>query len=360
MAQEKDRVTWQPTKDSRIKRRGDIYWARFEKKGVIVQESLHTRSFAIAERLVEEIESCLLLGINYKKEKELFETAWPEFISDKAKGIKTKKVRESTLEQYIWLGEKWLVPFFKELRLTDINEDAWSSYVDHVKKENSEMVFFNHRKMIKAFLLWAFKKGKLRERPELYDPDKREKDADDEDSGPGKCYSSDELKAFRECATMPFKLSVYMAQYMAMRSREISALQKKRINLEKNIIELRPIDTKIGRGRVIPIHAQVLPLLVEQIEKTPDSQYVFPNRDDKARPMDKSGFKGSWARLKADVEIGGRFHDFRHTWITTALKSGMNPLIVSKIAGVSIKVIETTYLHLNDSDLTNEIGKLNL
>lgn len=360
MAQEKDGLVWEPTKDTRIKKRGEMYWARFEKSGVVVQQSLRTRSFALAERLVDEIESCILAGVNFKKEKELFETAWPEFLSDKAKGFKTKKVRESTLEQYIWIGEKWFMPFFKDKRLTDINEDSWDSYVDHVKKEKPDMVFFNHRKNIKAFLLWAFKKGKLRERPELYDPDKKEKDADDEDSGPGKCYSQHELKMFRDSAEMPFKLAIFMAQYMAMRSREISALNKKRIDLEKGIITLKPIDTKIGRGRVVPIHGEVLGLLKEQMQKAQGSKYVFPNRDDKTRPMDKSGFKGSWARLKSAVGIEGRFHDFRHTWITTALTSGMNPLIVSKIAGVSMKVIESTYLHLSDSDLTNELGKLKL
>jgi integrase len=360
MAQEKNSVVWAPTKDKRIKKRGDVYWARFEKKGVVVQESLHTGSFAIAERLVEEIESCILLGVNYKKEKELFETAWPEFLSDKNKGIKTKKVRESTLEQYIWIGEKWFMPFFKDKRLTEIDESLWEKYVDHARSEQSDMVMFNHRKYIKAFLLWAFKKGKLRERPDLYDPDQGEKDSDEDESGPGKCYTMDELRALRDGAEMPFKLAVYMAQYMAMRSREITGLHKKRIDFSKGIINLKPVDTKIGRGRKVPIHEKVLIHLHTQILESEGSPYLFPNRDDKNRPMDKGGFKGTWDRLRTAKKIEGRFHDFRHTWITNALASGMNPVVVSEIAGVSMKVIQSTYLHLSEIDLTKELGKLSL
>lgn len=362
MAEKENSIVWAPTKNPRIKKRREMYWARFQLRGVEVCESLGTRSFTLAERMTEEIESCILLGVNWRKEKELFETAWPEFLTDKSKGIKTRAARATTLGQYIWIGEKWFMPFFKDKRLTEIDEDLWDKYIVHVKSESAseDATIFNHRKYLVAFINWAWKKGKLKERPDLYDPDKANKKDSDEPEGPGKAYTKDELEAFRSKAVMPFKLAVYMAQYMGMRSSEITQLHKNRIDLTKKTITLRAGDTKIGRGRVVPIHKEVVPLMLEQINVTPDSNYLFPNRDDKKRPMDKGGFKKPWAALKVECGAEGRFHDFRHTWITLALTYGMNPVVVSKIAGVSIKVIETVYLHLTDETLINDLSKLRL
>lgn len=73
--------------------------------------------------------------------------------------------------------------------------------------------------------------------------------------------------------------------------------------------------------------------------------------------MDKGGFKKPWIALREALGIVGRFHDFKHTWITCALASGMNPVVVSKIVGTSINVIERVYLHLRDEDLAREIAK---
>jgi len=50
----------------------------------------------------------------------------------------------------------------------------------------------------------------------------------------------------------------------------------------------------------------------------------------------------------------------KHTWITNAIRSGMNIAVVARIAGTSIKVIERTYLHLTEADLFQELLKFEL
>ena len=352
-------MTWKKTKDPRIKKRGEFYWARFTKRGVKVEESLGTRSFATAVRMVEEIESCLLLGVNWRKERELFETAWPDFLSDKAQGIKTKIAREKTLKEYIGFGEREFTPFFKDYRVTDIDESAWEEFVKSVRKEKPDILFFNMRKYLMGFLSWAKRKGKIKEMPELFDPDVRP-DEDDENEGPGKEYSAKELEDMRDLAFMPFKLCLLMAQYMCMRSSEITQLRKARIDTRAMVIRLRRVDTKTAQPRSVPIHPVVWPLLERQLKETEGSPFVFPNRVDSSRPMDKTGFKKPWNEIREAAEFEGRFHDLKHTWITNAIRSGMNIAVVARIAGTSIKVIERTYLHLTEADLFQELLKFEL
>lgn len=351
-------MKWVRTKDSRIKKRGDFYWARFMKRGTPVEESLGTKSFQTAVRMVEEIESCILLGVDWRQEKEMFETAWSEFLSDKAKGLKTKVARPKTLIEYTNFGKRYFAPFFNEHRVSDLKDELWESYVEWVRSQNPTILFFNHRKYLMGFLSWAKRKGKIAEVPELRDPDLQNED--DSEDGPGKEYSLSELSLMREKSDGAFKLYILMGQYMAMRSSEITQLHKSRIDIRSRVIRLRRIDTKTAQSRVVPIHHAVMPHLTAQIMAHADSEYLFPNRADRARPMDRTGFKKRWDEIRSEIGFEGRFHDLKHTWITNALRCGMNPVVVSKVSGTSINVIMSTYLHLKDSDLKSDLAKLKL
>jgi len=337
---------------------------RFMKDGVYVQESLKTKSFVLAVRLTDEIESSILLGVNWRKEKEYFETAWPDFISDKAKGIKTRIARESTLKQYLHIADKYLEPFFNDKRLCDIDEESWSEFVEQVRTNSPNFVFFNSRKYLISFLSWAKRKGKIQEVPELFKPDARAELEDDESDAPGRLYTEYELLALRTHSLTfsndAFRLYLLMAMLMGMRSSEITQLKKNRIDWSAGVIRLRPIDTKNKEARSVPIHSRVWGSLKIQCDSWQDSPCVFSNRWDRKRPMDAGGFKKPWIKLREELNIEGRFHDFKHTFITMALAKRMNPVVVSKIVGTSISVIEKVYLHLRDEDLAAELGKLQL
>lgn len=354
---------YQPTKDPRIKKRGDWYWARFQKRGVEVCESLHTQSFQIAVRLVEEIESCILLGVDWKKEQELFETAWPEFLIDKARGNKTKVAREKTLHEYTGFGERYFLPHFQNLRVTEINEEAWEKFVEDVRKSRPDMLFFNPRKYLMGFLSWAKRKGKIREMPQLFDPDAKAKAAREE-AGPGRAFTLDELTSMRKAAAgmNGFYLFMLMMQYMGMRPSEVTQLKLDRIDLDRWTISLRKADTKTHRARVIPVHPEVRHLLAARVEgMRSKSAYLFPNRSNPERPMDKTGFKKRWAEVaeKAGLD-GGRIYDFRHTFITHAITAGVNPAAIAVMTGTSIAVIQKHYLHMRPEDLQAEIEKVRL
>ncbi len=354
--------TWGKTKDARIKKRSDVYWARFMLRGQQVQKSLETKSFETAKRLVENMEKDILLGLNWRKDREFFDTAWPDFLEAKAKGIKTKKSRPKTLQGYIWFGEAFYLPNFKDKRLSEIDEKAWEELVEQIKTEKPGMHFDNVRKYLSGFLSWAYRTGKIRVKPELYDPDIERKEKRQAD-GPGLAYSKEQLKVMRSISAVQsprFHLFMLMAQYMGMRPGEITQLAKDRIDLKENVIRLRKADTKTKTARDIPIHAKVLPALLFQLQYYPASPYLFPNMRNRTSPMDPTGFKKYWAEILSLPEISGRVYDFRHTFITHAIQDGLNPGLVAKITGTSWKMIETRYLHLTPKDLNKEIEKFQL
>lgn len=358
---ENELKTWEPTKDPRIKRRGKFYWGRFQKRGVEVQESLGTQSFETAKRVVEEIESCILLGVDWRKERELFETAWPEFLVDKAQGNKTKIARPKTLYLYTLYGISYFLPNFGTMRLTDLNEGTWEEFVRKIRAEKPTILLFNMRKYLMGFLSWAKRKGKIRELPILFDPDAKMK-AEREQVGPGKAFTSEELHRMRLAASPHenFYLFILMAQYMGMRPSEISQLKRDRVDLALGVISLRKSDTKTHRARLVPIHPEVKTCLLGQLKESSDSPYLFPNRSDRMRAMDPTGFKKRWAEVLESASVSGRIYDIRHTFITHALRGGMNPVIVAEITGTSIRVIQKHYLHLEPKDLVSEIEKVRL
>lgn len=351
-------MNWASTKDSRIKKRGAVYWARFTKRGQTVEQSLETKSFEIAKKMVENIEQDVLLGVNWRREKEYFGTAWPDFLSDKSKGIKTRPARSNTLQGYISFGELYYLPNFKDVMLSDL-EDAWEALVEKTRQEKPKMHLDNMRKYLMGFSSWAYRKGKIRTKLEFFDPDIKRKEERQQD-GPGLAYSVEQLRKQREFAKKQsprFYLFCLMAHFMGMRPSEITQLKKDRIDLGDNVIRLRKADTKNARARDVAIHTEVLKPLIAQMDANKGlSDYLFPNHSDKKRAMDPTGFKKYWYAQ----ENPGRIYDFRHTFITHAICQGLNPAAVALMTGTSLKMIETRYLHFSAKDLNKEISKFHL
>lgn len=345
-------MIWQPTKDSRIKKRDGVYWARFMKKGRRVEQSLETKSFELAKRQVDDIEAKMLVGRSWKKERELFKDAWVQFLIDKREGNRVKPARERTLKDYAWSGTKYFIPFFENYRLGDIDSEVWEQFIAYVQQESDGTLFFSLRKHFNHFLTWAKRHDKLSVTPYLRDPDakgNKEKEA----PTPGKAYTLDELARLLKASKShgKFHLWMLMSIYMGMRPGEICALSRDRIDLEEGVINLKRADTKTGKARRVPIHPKVMLALAERMAATRDREHLFPNLHDKTRAMSPQGFKKVWYAIAEKAKVDGRPYDFRHTFITHAIAQGLNPAAVGMITGTSLEMIEKVYLHLSNDDL---------
>lgn len=347
---------WAETKDSRIKKRDGVYWARFMKKGVRVEESLGTKSFEIAKKQVEGIEAKLLVGRSWKKERQLFKDGWIEFLVDKRVGNKVRPARDKTMHEYAAFGARYFIPFFGDMRLGDIDSHTWDEFIAWVKERHGDIQFFNIKKYMSGFMTWAKRHEKILTPPYLRDPD-AVANKEREHFTPGKAYTKPELKRILKASKGhgKFYLWMLMAQYMGMRPGEINQLSRERIDLDAGMINLRRSDTKTNTARRVPIHPMVRKHLIGRMVASKDSPYLFPNRRDVSRPMDPQGFKKVWAAIALKAEVDGRMYDFRHTFITHAIAGGMNPSAVAMITGTSLKMIERYYLHLSNDDLKTAI-----
>lgn len=337
-----------------IKRRGKIYWASFMVNGRRIRESLKTTNFDTAKIRSNNLHKKVLLGENWREDKELIGDVWDEFIADKASGKMkgslrnaAKVPRQRTIEEYVYYGRKYFLPFFENRRVSDISSEMWDEYIRNVKSEKPDLKIFSHWKCFSNFCRWLKQTGRLNSsRPiSIYNPDKPDKD------GSGRVYSESELKLLRESSTYPpMTLWILMGQFMGMRCGEVTQLEKKCIDLKANVIRLRESDTKTAQRRIIPIHPKVRAPLIEQMNES-KSPYLFPIAGGVDKPMSVQGFKKPWRKLRDDLGISGRFHDFRHTYATQVFKDPkVNPFIACSALGMSMETAQKVYIHFTAKD----------
>lgn len=84
------------------------------------------------------------------------------------------------------------------------------------------------------------------------------------------------------------------------------------------------------------------------------SPYVFPSPRDPGRPIEDN--KSAWVGAKGKAKIVGRcrYHDLRHTFASDAAKliqvGRSSSALVCSYIGMSLRVFERVYLHLNHDD----------
>jgi integrase len=360
----------QKSRDPRIKKVGGTYHARFSRKGVRVEQSLDTSNFELALKLVNDIEQAILTGGDYKVvfdlslrgrgNTPLIGELWPEFIRQKAQGTrKVKKLREKTLREYINFHKRFYSEFWDNKILSEITSDNWISFIEFAQKKSKkgkELKIFNLWKYFSGFCSWCVLTGKMREFPEIFNPD------DEDEDGIGKNLSDDELRILREESLYypSFHLWILMAQFLGMRSGEITQLKKARVHLDRKVIKLSKADTKTNQSRVIPLHPEVLKPLTTQMDSS-DSPCVFPNRIDKSRPMDTTGFKKPWNDLRERTNVECRFHDLRHSYATRIFANpNVNPVMAAKALGMSMNTAMKVYIHYTDDQMAVLTKGINL
>lgn len=365
-------LEWGKTRDSRVKIRNGWYYARFSLNKVRVEqcvwisidekgglEKAITKASEIETYIREKKDfKDLFLAIQTeRKNSVLIGELFPEFMDYRKQGDKKNKRkpwRVSTASHYQLFWEYYFEPFYGQKLPSEI-EGLWDKYIVFAQNKSDKkekLVMFNHYKYFSSFCTYLLNIGKLGKRPKIWNPDPEAED----DDGCGIVYPDETIKTMLQSAEGSFLLYVAMGSLMGMRSQEITALKKDRLFLANDIIKLKAADVKTGsktkKGRTIPVPSFVKQLLLNQVSKHPDSEFVFPNFRHKLgdRCMDRRGFSKPWDDLrKAAGYHTGRFHDLRHTYATKALSNPMlNPALVCKALGMSMATAEKVYLHFQD------------
>lgn len=129
-------------------------------------------------------------------------------------------------------------------------------------------------------------------------------------------YKEWEFQALYDAASPHFKPILLCAYMTGMRRSEIAKLKWRDVDLEAGYIQIT--ESKNNESRTIPIGGALHETLLAMKEST-TCEYVFTSPDGKPYTSATS-WKRSWctALKKSGIERG-RFHDFRHTFVSNLI-----------------------------------------
>lgn len=332
-----------------------IYFRKFRKGRGELKKSLRTLDIEEAKRARDKLLELMnasaarvkALKKQAKTALELFD-AWIARKEDQNKSAATMtSIRAS---------RNHLKPYLEALLPDEITDEWWETIFiretrNRLRADGTRVQrkFFNDRKWLLGFSKQLQDDGIISKLPKLINPDPRE--------SVGKVYSDTEVSDLLNFAQNDdLYLAILMAATMGMRRGEIFGLKVDRLDPENGLIRLRREDTKTRRARAFSISAATLPYLIKRTQS--GSPWIFPSSENKRKSLHKDGFYTAWNNLKTMCGIKGRFHDFRHTFLTKAFKApGANAAQICAYAGVSLEEAERTYLHLTEED-SRAVGEL--
>lgn len=129
-------------------------------------------------------------------------------------------------------------------------------------------------------------------------------------------YQAWEFQALYEAASTHFKPILLCAYMTGMRRSEIARLKWKDVNIDNGTIYVA--ETKNDEPRTIPMSLVLLDALKNMSENA-TSEFVFTTQEGKPYTS-LSAWKRAWSTaLKRSGIQKGRFHDFRHTFVSNLI-----------------------------------------
>lgn len=159
-------------------------------------------------------------------------------------------------------------------------------------------------------------------------------------------------------------LSLSLALFAGLRRAEIAGLKWGDVDLVANVLHVRRIRRRVGGElidaapksvagvRDIPIAPELLPILRRCYRLTPSARCI----DVAPEALDRR-----WKRVQADLDLSRRYrlHDLRHTYVTRAILSGINPRVVQYLAGhSSLELTLQVYSHITIEAAQAEIRRV--
>ncbi len=110
--------------------------------------------------------------------------------------------------------------------------------------------------------------------------------------------------------------------------------------------------------RTISLNADAYALLKSQCEGREPEAPLFPNRNGKAHTSTNLDHRFARIRHRAGVRAEITLYSFRHLWISEMLMAGVDVLLVARMAGTSLKMIETVYGHFRTQSFARALELL--
>ncbi len=287
--------------------------------------------------------------------------------------------------------QRYLVPYFGELSLSDIRQsdiDVYhTSYLEHWQdkwrsgqrmRAPSNYSRRQHEGLVLRIVEWAINSGSMNraERPEI-----RTTTYSTRTRG---AFSGDEvvtLKAYlAHHATLPRNkrfqklrhlLSLYVEFLLATGMRPGSEPLSIRIcDIKDNSLNNHPhviLSVRRGKrgGRQVLVRSDVLPLVrriiaLHPANPSPTTSLFQIEGESRHAARFQTGFNNALKALGMTLDASGAprsLYSLRHTYITDAIERDVNISWLAKNCGTSVKEVENTYSHILHIRMTSELLK---
>lgn len=146
---------------------------------------------------------------------------------------------------------------------------------------------------------------------------------------------------------------VLVLLYTGMRISELLEMETKNINIEGGYM-IGGIKTEAGKNRIIPIHAEIMPLVKAQFSE--GKKYLFSAK--RGGRWAYSNFRNfHFAPYMENLKMDHTLHETRHTFISQADRCGINSTILKRIVGHANGDITLHYTHKETAELLEEMKK---
>ena len=332
-------------------RRGDVWWYEFWFAGRRIQESSKSISKTVAKAAEQRRRRELAEGYNsFEDVRHERVRTINEIATDFLTSYKLRNPQSAVFATY---AVRHLQQLLGDRMMVEVAEQTIRDYQDQRLRENASPKTVNEevgillRIMDDAgdLLRIRLKKKrllKLKVRKTV-----------------GKAYSDQEKVRMLEQARAARSPHIYPALMLALnagiRDAELKNLTWGQIDLEKNILTVGKSKTDAGEGRTIPLNSDLRESIHqyavwyrERFAETRTEWYVFPfgspRPSDPTRPV--TTLKTSWANVRRNAGVVGRWHDNRHTLITELAESGAGDQTIMDIAGHVSKQMLSHYSHI--------------
>ena len=144
--------------------------------------------------------------------------------------------------------------------------------------------------------------------------------------------------------------------YTGMRGTEFLTIKKDDVYMDKGYM-IGGIKTEAGKGRVIPIHDDLKPIIQEFMERT-DSKYLYPTQEGYEYKLDYFCTK-VWDPYMEKSGLNHYTHDGRHTLATKMEAAGIDKLHRQLILGHALSdVTDKVYTHVEPEALVRDINRV--
>lgn len=187
-------------------------------------------------------------------------------------------------------------------------------------------------------------------------------------SGKRRALTDDELNRVMSKASPEMRLALTICLYTGLRAGDMAHLKWMDCDFTpgRECLKVLPIKTKrLGKRITIPMHRELIPVL-KALPRT--SEYVSPwalsnYTSGNLRRITKDLFESCGIQTQETDENGhvrylAGMHSLRHSFVSRAINSGMNPLLVQSIVGHGSVDMTEAYFHANLEAMRKGIDKV--